>query len=1803
MLYEITPPTLVLSTRYHKKLGVIENVDVSSITSRFTMSSHQEISFSVYKEADGVRCSLWDDIVDFKYVYVPEHDEYYEIQVDIEETNSTVKRVTGVSAGECELSQRYLRDFHCNDETDILMDDYVVTVLYNPDNPKGSLLNRILHDKCPDWSIGHVDSTIANIQRTFTISNSTVYDALVKTVAEEIECLFLFDSVNRQISAYDLQNKCNDCGFRGDFTEKCPKCGSRDFIKGYGKYTSIYISPRNFATQITVNGNADAVKNYYKIEGGDDLITATVANLNPNGTNYIYRFSNDMMKDMPTELVDKLMEYESLYKQYEETYQDWVQKYYDAIDQELYYQTSMMPQTPIPQDTTAEEQLNILLSTDFTVAVQNIQSTSLSTANLSVEGYAKAIVDPRYTVSVKGQNLTDLVNDTRTWSGTLTVKSLGGVNEKGEEDTATSTDVKYVTVNGDYEQFLKQKVDKVLDRGDAAFMSIYKIEDDDEFKEALKLYALDSLTSFSKTYEAVLEVLIRQGVPDSNSEFYGVELYNEIYVPYYNRKSYIEDEIIIREAEVNAEKEKVEEASNNMKAIQYELNLYNFLGEDLYKIFILYMREETYSNSNYISDGLENPEVIDKAKELLEVAEEEVRKSCELQYTLSGSLTNFMNTEEFADFKDEFEIGDWIVCDADERLYRLRLTDVEYSYATHSDISVTFSNAKTVDNLVDDVADILSKASSMATSYGYVAHQASQGDEANDFVEETKESGIDSGNINITAGTNQDIVIDKKGLTARNYDDTTGSFSPEQLKITNNIITFTSDNWATTEAALGKHTYTRYDPVTDAYVNGVGYGLSAKFVTAGYINGSQIVSGDIYSTNYSDLNKTGTHLDLDKGYFSFAGGDIIYDDQHGLQFHGEVITRNFSLDGLADLYIDHNLMDDFTYTITPSGADVNISQYSAYQVTINNGYGIYVPYNSRISGTLEAQKIMSNGAIFARGDVITYGTLSVGGFITAPWGNLYLGNDVAPTTGGYGSEYLVNVKSDAGSITMFSGNVDNNYIKGFRVENIDDEETDIITIDQENNVTINGVVFDVDGGIFLPGSITIENIETESITTGSISTDSITVGDTLEVENTIDAGSINVSGGFPTVSFGNVIQFVNNTDDYVTLTSGDHYLNLQANAYTTFASRSIEDNIVTMTDAEAKKLLQLRPVTFDYEYWEQDGQFGLIGEEVESVLPGLVNIPEDYDESEFVFVEGEIPIVPNIDYAKFVPHLIKLAQVQDAEISAIPIVGANPSGTATATLSTLEIDNTIYEITGGSNVVPNPSGTPTGTLNTIGIDSLVYDIAGGTNVVPNPTGAATEDLMKLQIGSDIYAITSGSSTSTALVPIMTSATTPSGTVTVSTQYNGNFAGYMAFDGNQCNISTMQGGWLCNQYDTTPTIQYAWANDETRVCSEIFIETANNGTTATKTVTIQGQLSDGTWENCLATGLDVELTFERGEYTEHKIKLNGHSYKAIKITGSGTWFIVSGTACTISRMQVYEINAYVEGNPTGTATEDLSSIRIGNTIYDIPSGGGSSYNYSTTEHEIGTWIDGSPIYERTFYMGGSCEVPSSGWGNTGITYNDYFGIIVNAEAVCQDNTAYYYITCSATRASGTGKLLVAGVTASQGRSIQYLTVRYTKPLIELIPTMTSATTPSGTVSASSYAGTNFEPYRAFDGANGTLQTLTYNWLPQSGEATSWIMYEFASENKFKKLKVRCMGSAQTRTVNFTVEGRKNGTFENCLATGSIVACSFPNGSYTDYIFDLNNEQYDAIRLTSDSQMFASGSYACGFDVIQVLSLME
>lgn len=317
-------PTFVLATRSGNKLGVLNTVDNISLSDSLNEAS--EISFDVYKRLDGIECQVWNKIKDFKLVWCKEWDKWFSIEVKITENDATVKNITGTSLGESELSQIMLYDVEINTENDIARDDYdssYPTILYRADHPEASLLHRIL-SKAPHYSIAHVDETIANEQRTFTFDNKSIKDAF-NDVGEEIGCLFIYNSntndegkIARTISVYDLEQKCLACGYRGEFTDICPECGSTDIHYGYGQDTTIFVSTDCLTEEITYESDTGSTKNCFRLTAGDDAMTAAVRSCNLTKDGYLWYISNELREDMSDDLRAALSAYDTLYNDKEQ---------------------------------------------------------------------------------------------------------------------------------------------------------------------------------------------------------------------------------------------------------------------------------------------------------------------------------------------------------------------------------------------------------------------------------------------------------------------------------------------------------------------------------------------------------------------------------------------------------------------------------------------------------------------------------------------------------------------------------------------------------------------------------------------------------------------------------------------------------------------------------------------------------------------------------------------------------------------------------------------------------------------------------------------------------------------------------------------------------------------------------------------------------------------------------------------------------------------------------------------------------------------------------------------------------------------------------------------------------------------------------------------------------------------------------------------------------------------------------------------------------------------------------------------
>ena len=818
-------PTVVLSTRSQEHLGSLSNIDSSSISYKKNLNAANEFSFKIYKTMEGKEERLWDKVVDLKLVWVKELNEYFEIKVNVNDSADAVKSVTGTSLCEAELGQTMLYNVEINNESDISRSDYVVTKFYDPDNPDGSLLHRVL-GKLPNYHIKHVDSSLANLQRSFHIDGTSVYDFLTGECAGQFNCLFQFDSTSRGISVYDLYTNCLHCGYRGEYENICPKCHQTD-LAYFGEDTTIYVDKERLTDNVTFETDVNGVKNCFRLEAGDELMTATVRSLIQNGGGNIWYFSKEDKDDMPKELSEKIDKYQTLYDSCTEEYQEVLGHLYDAIDQILYHTSSMMPDAGHREVTATTEARKLTNAALSPLGLDSVTaSTSVQTVEGALKSYAKIYVKTGYVKLEIGESRFQYEGKDSdgfhygTWRGNFKV-----TNCSDEKDVATSDDLT-VTVHDNYESFLRQKLEKSLaskDDDDVSVFDVLKIEMPDksmdtkeaeafkaaklsEFKEALEKYSLNRLQSFYDAIQRVLEIMVEADQASENANFYF-----DLYLPYYERLQACQAEIDKRQATINKLQHDYESWEAEKNRIQSKLNLENHLGEELYNIFCSYRREDTYSNQNYVSDGLNNTELLERAREFLETSKKELYKSGERKHSITANLNNILLIPAFEPLLDKFELGNWIRIRADETVYRLRLVSYEVNFSDLEKIQIEFSDVTKGMDGWSDVESILSAAQSMSTSYNYVSKQASNGKDAKDRLENWVENGLALTKMKIVDNAdNQNISWDSHGVLLREYQPVTDDYNDKQLKFINRGIYATDDNWKTAKVGIGDFTY--YDP-------------------------------------------------------------------------------------------------------------------------------------------------------------------------------------------------------------------------------------------------------------------------------------------------------------------------------------------------------------------------------------------------------------------------------------------------------------------------------------------------------------------------------------------------------------------------------------------------------------------------------------------------------------------------------------------------------------------------------------------------------------------------------------------------------------------------------------------------------------------------------------------------------------------------------------------------------------------------------------------------------------------------------
>ncbi len=974
---EIRQPQIFLCDRQLNNLGEIS--PVNDLRIKCSLNGADEISFQTPKDVRNYNDSdlkelnktstnpvsrggnrLYGQLTDYSVILAPGFG-YFEVSPSVNDTATEIKNISGSSLGESELSQ-LLCTLECNTEIDIAREDYVPTILYNANNPDASLIDRIL-SYAPSYTVGTVDDTIKNIQRTFTFSKTDILSCFSQ-IAEEINCLFDVvvkkeedGNVIRQVNIYDACY-CGNCNGRNILNGICQDCGS-EHIRGIGEDTTIQIGTDNLSDEITISSDGK-MKNCFIVEGGDELMTNFVNGISPSGTNKIYQFSEETKNAFSPALRHKYKEYTKKYDSLRTDYEKIFETECKIGDLILYLQSGRMPSAETAKRNLHEETAHILAAykKNFPSGLGLSSSKDIGSKNNIIRQIFSIFLDDGYAIR---QENGEYHPDGKYWTGNLILYEIQNNDSNATicvgkdtstvtfSDSGTAPTVETFSIifsEENYKSYVKQKV--------ALHIKNYKyIKDQNKNNpKDWQKYSLNRLYSYQDGYESCRQTLneLRDTADTSNIHpaidemLDGYDAQINMISDYVTR---LEDMIhflyfycgdpdhssapkifkTCEEAFLNmihyirygtwtggSESENTdtplycsdcgstnvtvngcnschgnvvtysdlataiygyynEHPDHNLKTqkktIHDSLNLQTCLGDTLYKELSSHIREDVYTNNNFISNGLENnnTKLINMAKELLQKAGQELEKACVPQHTLSGNIHAFVafRTLDKKDFPiqnayDKFKLGNLMKYLSDDgTIYKLRLSSEEFSWeGSEVRLNVEFTDmVHSAGGGISDIDTLVQQIGNLSTSFDSVKKQAEQGSEVKKDFTDIKNEGLFHSLKNALNARNQDVRITDEGITLRRYDHETDGYYDTQMKLVNRNIVLTDDNWKTAKMAVGLGQYSGKPQ----------YGVWADVLVGNLIAGEKLVI-----SNNEDASKA--TVTIDKNGIDMTNGSI-----------------------------------------------------------------------------------------------------------------------------------------------------------------------------------------------------------------------------------------------------------------------------------------------------------------------------------------------------------------------------------------------------------------------------------------------------------------------------------------------------------------------------------------------------------------------------------------------------------------------------------------------------------------------------------------------------------------------------------------------------------------------------------------------------------------------------------------------------------------------------------------------------------------------------------------------------------------
>ena len=835
----------------------IAQLETTNTNGSFKFNSYSELSFEVGR--------VYNDIISGSIIVNPYYDKiealrlielenfgYFELQGP-ELTGDGIKEAKSCTCYSYEytLSQKYLEDFYVNtgevnsiEVINATSENHIAPVtLYNPSNPKLSLLHLILEKDYAGWSIGHVDLSLQTLSRQFEVDRQSIYDFLMNEVCQKFNCYVVFDTINNTINLYaeSLTSKFIGDGATNTFTisppfsqvgtvsidgykttrweynasnglltlEDIPESGAHiEMVDGALTEweTDVFVTFDNLSQEINISYDADSIKTCLTVTYGDDG-DIREANL---GLPYLIDLS------------------------YYYTVEWMGQDLYDAYTR--YLQKCNEHQSEYTNN--SQEMLNIAGYIDFEENRLSLKYALAHNVNESTVGtyYTRGGTAPNYyytSVSLPSE-----------YNVNTTYYKIDGINLSEENVSNLFSALKDYFYNG-----ITDEISKLSD--EFQFMETYTISyladglqnaSSDDTKESIIYNFLDEMWNqvgrtplkklYYESYKKVQITNIEAGWSQTSSPNYSY------YYPVVLMLNSIDRAIAKRNTTIDKYQKEYNDFQGKNVSIANSLLITNNFTEGQLLRLGAFLREDELHIDDIVETSIDTIADSFKVKQdAMETGRIELNKLCQPQLQFSMSMANIYALPEFEPIIDQFQLGKVIkVGLRSDYIKQSRLLQVDINFEDFSDFSCEFGELTNLRSQSDIHADLLKKAVQAGKSVATNASYWTKGSEQANSIDLRLQAGL-LGSIEALKAIDgtQNAYMDKYGLHLEVVNPDTGEIGDKRVWMVNNQIVFTDDGFKTSKSVLGEFTI---DGITY-------YGLLAQAVIAGYIEGSSMVGGTI----------------------------------------------------------------------------------------------------------------------------------------------------------------------------------------------------------------------------------------------------------------------------------------------------------------------------------------------------------------------------------------------------------------------------------------------------------------------------------------------------------------------------------------------------------------------------------------------------------------------------------------------------------------------------------------------------------------------------------------------------------------------------------------------------------------------------------------------------------------------------------------------------------------------------------------------------------------------------------------------